>query len=57
MKYFGNDSIMENWSFLISGYLENIGALRTYQFFLTACEQLTKVEVKESQATASVRIY
>ena len=28
-----------------------------YQLFLNGCEQLTKTEVKESQAVVPVRIY
>ena len=58
MKYFGkNDSIMTDQGFIISYYFENIGASVIYQLFLNGCEQLTKAEVKESQAIASVRIY
>ena len=53
MKYFGkNDSIMTDRGFIISDYFENIGASVIYQVFLNGCEQLTKAEVKESQAIA-----
>ena len=58
MKYFGkNDSIMTHRGLIISDYFENIGVSVIYQLFLNGCEQLTKAEVKESQAIASVRIY
>ena len=58
MKYFGkNDSIMADRGFLISDYLGNIEASVIYQLFLNGCEQLTKAEVKESEAIASVKIY
>ena len=58
MKYFGkNDSIMTDQGFLVSDYLENIGASLIHQVYLNGSEQLTKAEVKESQATGSVRIY
>ena len=42
---------------LIPDYLEKIRASLIYQLFLNGCEQLTKAEVKESQAIDSVRIY
>ena len=58
MKYFGkDDSIMADRGFLISNYLENIGASVIYQLFLNGREKFTKAEVKESQVTASVKIY
>ena len=41
---------------IMSDYFETIRASVTYQLFLNGCEQLTKAEVKESQAIASVRI-
>ena len=43
---------MADQGFLIPDYLENIRALPIYQLFLTGREQLTKAEVKESQAIA-----
>ena len=48
---------MVDQGFLISDYIENIGASVIYQIFLNDCEQLIKAEVKESQAFASVWIY
>ena len=48
---------MEDQGFLLSGYLENIGASVIYQLFLDGREQLIKAEAKESQAIASVKIY
>lgn len=58
MKYFEKiDNIMADWGFLIPDYLENIRVSLIYQFSLNGCEQLTKAEVKESQAIALVRIY
>ena len=51
MKHFEkNDNIMADWAFLISDYLKSIEASVLYQLFLNAREQLTKAEVKESQA-------
>ena len=48
---------MADRGFLISDYLGNIEASVIYQLFLNGCEQLTKAEVKESEAIASVKIY
>ena len=48
---------MADGGFLISDYLENIGVLVIYQLFLNGSEQLTKKEVKDSQAISSVGIY
>ena len=48
---------MADRGFLISNYLENIGASVIYQLFLNGREKFTKAEVKESQVTASVKIY
>ena len=58
MKHFGkNENIMADLGLLIPDYLEDIGASIIYQLFLNGFEQLTKAEVKESQAIGSVRIY
>ena len=58
MKYFGkNDSIMADQGFSISDCLEHVGTTVIYQLFLNGHEQLTKAELKESQAITLVRIY
>ena len=48
---------MTDRGFLISDYLENIGASLNIPAFFYGCEQLGKAEEKESQAVGSVRIY
>ena len=52
-----NDSIMADRGILISNDLESIGVSFNISAFLNGSDQLTKAEVKESQAIASVRIY
>ena len=52
-----SDSIIACLGLLITDYLENNGASLRYQLFLNGHEQLTKAEMKESQAIASLRIY
>ena len=48
---------MADLGLIISDYLEKIWASLLCKLFSNGCEQLTKAEVKESQAIASVRIY
>ena len=48
---------MANQGFLISDTLNISAHHLIYQSFLKVREQLSKAEVKESQATGSVRIY
>ena len=59
---------MADWGFLISDYLENIGASLIENNYIehksqigwkqyNGWKQLTKAEVRKSQAIASVRIY
>ena len=48
---------MTDRGILIPDYIENIRASLIYQLFLNDHEQLTKVQMKESRAIASVRIY
>ena len=48
---------MADQGFSISDCLEHVGATVIYQLFLNGHEQLTKAEVKESQAITLVRIY
>ena len=48
---------MTDQGFLISDYLENIGASLNISAFLNGREQIRKTEVKESQSVGSVRIY
>ena len=43
--------------FLISDYLENIGASLNISAFLNGCEQLRKAEVKKSQVLAIKMIH
>ena len=51
-----NDSIMADQGFLISDDLESIGLSLNIPAFLNVRDHLTRAEVKESQANASVRI-
>ena len=48
---------MKDRAFLIFEYLENIRVSVICQLFLNGLEQLTKAEVKESQALALARVY
>ena len=58
MKYSGkNDSIMTDRGFLVSDYLENIGATLNISAFFKWSWTIKKSRTERSQAVGSIRIY